>query len=133
MRKNLPAGTPGHLSPAHVIWCHSPTPGKTQKTSSQTSARFLLHRPLKNRNRLINHLFISLIISLLFTFATQTKHLQPLTQNFTCSRNKIVGFSIFVYDSNKELTLNVELSLPPANRKNTFKEEQPPALVLFTF
>lgn len=39
-----------------------------------------------------------------------------LTENFTCSSNKIICFAIFIYDSNKELTLDIELSLPPENK-----------------
>lgn len=39
-----------------------------------------------------------------------------LTEDFTCSTNKIVCFGIFIYDSNQELTFNVELSLPPENK-----------------
>lgn len=39
-----------------------------------------------------------------------------LTENFTCSSNKIICFGIFIYDSNQELTFNIELSLPPENK-----------------
>lgn len=39
------------------------------------------------------------------------------TENFACSSNKVVCFGIFIYDSDKELTLYIELRLPPDNRK----------------
>lgn len=60
-------------------------------------------------------------IPLLVTFQ-QLKNVQSLTQNFTCSCNKIVRFSILVYDSNKKLTLNVKLSFPPANTETPSQE-----------
>lgn len=41
---------------------------------------------------------------------------QKLTENFTCSGDKVVCFGVIVYDSHKELTLNVKLSLPPENK-----------------
>lgn len=47
-----------------------------------------------------------------------------LTENFTCSSNKIVCFGIFIYDSNQELTLDIELSLPPENKEGTSHELQ---------
>lgn len=39
-----------------------------------------------------------------------------LTENFTCGCDKIICFGIFIYNSNKELTLNIKLSLPPENK-----------------
>lgn len=39
-----------------------------------------------------------------------------LTEDFTGRSNEVVCFPIFIYDSNKELTLNIELSLLPENK-----------------
>lgn len=35
------------------------------------------------------------------------------TENFTRRSNKIVCFGVFINDPHKELTLNIELCLPP--------------------
>lgn len=39
-----------------------------------------------------------------------------LTENFTCSSDKIVRFGVFIYDSNEELTLDIKLGLSPENK-----------------
>lgn len=39
-----------------------------------------------------------------------------LTENFARGSNKIICFGIFIYDSNQELTFDIELSLPPENK-----------------
>lgn len=51
---SLPARIPEHLIPTHARWCHIPTPGKIQKTSSQTTARCLRHRSLKYMKKLLS-------------------------------------------------------------------------------
>ncbi len=51
---SLPAGIHEHLILTLARWCHIPTLGKIQKTSSQTSARCPLHRSLKHRKDLIS-------------------------------------------------------------------------------
>lgn len=45
----LPARIPERLILKHVKWCHIQTPGKIQKTSSQTAAGCRLHRSLHRK------------------------------------------------------------------------------------
>ena len=55
-------------------------------------------------------------IGFLISTIRQKKKESLLTENFTCSSNKIICFGIFIYDSNQELTFDIELSLPPGNK-----------------
>lgn len=115
----LPARIPERLILKHAKWCHIQTPGKIQKTSSQTAAGCRLHRSLQRK---FQHEWSSpnYHYKKCFWISNQKKKKKTnfflLTENFTCSCNKIICFGIFIYDSNQELTFNIKLSLPPENK-----------------
>lgn len=60
------------------------------------------------------YLYHTFLPYIMFIFLIIKK--KTLTENFTCSGDKIICFGIFIYDSNEELTLNIKLGLPPENK-----------------
>lgn len=66
--ESLPARIPEHSILTHARWCHIPTLGRIQKTSSQTTARCLQHRSLKYTKKFLSwwHKFVVLSHGVLF-------------------------------------------------------------------
>lgn len=108
----LPARIPEHLILKHAKWCRTQTPGKIQKTSSQRAAGCPQRRSLPSKFKHKEILQTNIITKITFLINIIT----VLTENFTRGSNKIVCFGIFIYDSNQELTFNIQLSLPPGNK-----------------
>lgn len=73
--ESLPARIPEHLILTHARWCHIPTLGKIQKTSSQTTARCLPHRSLKYMKKFLNlwHKLLLSCLKFFFFFIIQHK------------------------------------------------------------